>query len=184
MAYLSIKRISIAESFFGNGFELLTEEAQENKVRTSIEKTIKDAQSKPKSWVANKILSFRKLYATYLDKLNREKDQKKIGFIQNIIRLILTAIDKLASLLQDVTDIDIKNNKSKTSKVRSSSKKFRNNINNNILFQQQQQQFIDDQIRDVQLHQQMFDQHNQINQQMFDQHNQIHQNFMMNNGMM
>ena len=113
MTYLSTKRISITESFFGSGFELLTEEAKENKVRSSIEKTIKDTQSKPKSWVANKILSFRKLYSTYLDKLNREKDQKKIGFIQNIIRLILMAIDKLASLMQDVTDIDIKNSKSK-----------------------------------------------------------------------
>ena len=48
MSYLFIKRISIIESYFGNGFELLTEEAQENKVKEKLDDAVKDAANKPK----------------------------------------------------------------------------------------------------------------------------------------
>lgn len=104
MSYLSTKSISITESFFGNGFELLTEEAQENKVKEKLDDAIENAADKPKGWISNKIHSFRQLYKTYLDKANREHDSGKIGFFKNIARMILSCMDKLAKFLQNATD--------------------------------------------------------------------------------
>ena len=104
MSYLSTKRISITESFFGNGFELLTEEAQENKVKEKLDDAVKDAANKPKGWISNKIYSFRQLYKSYLDKANKEHDSGKISFFKNIARMILSCIDKLAKFLQNATD--------------------------------------------------------------------------------
>jgi len=104
MSYLTFNRTSITESYFGNGFELLTEEAQENKVKEKLDDAVKDAANKPKGWIANKIYSFRQLYKSYLDKANREHDSGKIGFFKNIARMILSCIDKLAKFLQNATD--------------------------------------------------------------------------------
>lgn len=103
MSYLTFNCTSITESFFGNGFELLTEEAQENKVKEKLDDAVKDAANKPKGWIANKIYSFRQLYKSYLDKANREHDSGKIGFFKNIARMILSCIDKLAKFLQNAT---------------------------------------------------------------------------------
>ena len=106
MSYLSTERISLDESFFGCGFELLTEEVQENKVKEKLDDAVIDAANKPKGWIANKIYSFRQLYKSYLDKANKEHDSGKIGFFKNIARMILSCIDKLVKFLQNATSSD------------------------------------------------------------------------------
>lgn len=67
-------------------------------------KIVQQADNQPKSWIAQKIASLRKLYQKWLKKANEEKDENKIGKIKNVARVILNAIDKLMAKLQNATD--------------------------------------------------------------------------------
>ena len=69
-----------------------------------LSKIVQQADNQPKSWIAQKIASLRKLYQKWLKRANEEKDKNKIGKIKNVARVILNAIDKLMAKLQNATD--------------------------------------------------------------------------------
>lgn len=67
----------------------------------SIKQSVSQAATKSKNWIINKISQFRKLYKEYLKRLNKEKSEDKITVFENIMRVILNAIDRLAAIVEE-----------------------------------------------------------------------------------
>ena len=81
-----------------------TNDSTVKQVEQVVHNTEKAAEKKPKSWLAQKIYALRQLYAKWLKKKNEEKDQGKIGFFSNILRIITKGIDFLLKKLQNFVD--------------------------------------------------------------------------------
>lgn len=84
--------------------EIQTNQQEKEKINKFVIKIEREAEQKPKSWLAQKIYALRQLYAKWLKKKNEEKDQGKIGFFSNILRLITKGIDFLLKKLQNFVD--------------------------------------------------------------------------------
>lgn len=69
-----------------------------------IQAIYKKFKNRPKSVIAKKIASLRKLYATWLERAKVERDDKTAGVFKTIAANIMTLIDKLLELLQKGAD--------------------------------------------------------------------------------
>lgn len=78
------------------------EQQKEKQVESTINNIEKEAENKPAGFISSKIAALRKLYQNWLAKKNQEKDQGKIGFFSNILRVITNCIDRLLAKLQGV----------------------------------------------------------------------------------
>ena len=78
------------------------DQQKEKQVESTINNMEKEAENKPAGFISSKIASLRKLYQNWLAKKNQEKDQGKIGFFSNILRVITNCIDRLLAKLQGV----------------------------------------------------------------------------------
>lgn len=65
---------------------------------------LKQANNKPKSWIAKKIASLRKLYEKWLARASKETNVNKANAIKKVAAKILTVIDKLLKKLQTATN--------------------------------------------------------------------------------
>lgn len=78
------------------------DQQKEKQVESTINNIEKEAENKPAGFISSKIAALRKLYQNWLAKKNQEKDQGKIGFFSNILRVITNCIDRLLAKLQGV----------------------------------------------------------------------------------
>ena len=76
------------------------DQQKEKQVESTINNMEKEAENKPAGFISSKIAALRKLYQNWLAKKNQEKDQGKIGFFSNILRVITNCIDRLLAKLQ------------------------------------------------------------------------------------
>ena len=60
----------------------------------------KEAENKPKSWIAQKIAALRKMYSNWLQKAQAESDAGKAGMFKKIAAKIMAVIDKLMAKMQ------------------------------------------------------------------------------------
>ena len=70
----------------------------------SIQRIYKKFKNRPRSVIAKKIASLRKLYETWLHRAKIEKDDKTAGVLKTIATNIMLLIDKLLELLQKGAD--------------------------------------------------------------------------------
>lgn len=82
------------------------DQQKEKQVESTINNIEKEAENKPAGFISSKIAALRKLYANWLAKKNQEKDQGKIGFFSNILRVITNCIDRLLAKLQGVKNAE------------------------------------------------------------------------------
>lgn len=73
------------------------------KVLQNKDEILKQANRKPKSWIAKKIASLRKLYSKWLAKANKETNSNKANAIKKVAAKILNLIDALMKKLETTT---------------------------------------------------------------------------------
>ncbi len=70
----------------------------------NIQRIYNKFKNRPRSVIAKKIASLRKLYETWLHRAKIERDDKTAGIIKNVLTNIMLLIDKLLELLQKGAD--------------------------------------------------------------------------------
>ena len=85
---------------------VLSEDAQEEKIKTDVNKVMGESNGKPIEWLKDKITKLRNLYSKFLNKANAEHSAGNIGHFKNILRIILNAVDKLVRKIVGISDKD------------------------------------------------------------------------------